>query len=398
MWRRPDAIVHAQFWAEDGKIFFEGALYRGLSSLWQPYGGYFHLYPRIVAWLCEASPLPYRYFPLAYNLAWLAGMALCIVCIWRLRTLSAGVRFALSLLLTLIPAGNEVMINLTNAQWILAAWILIYSMNEPSDSVLTNVAGYLLLAVSGLTTPMSIVFPALFLPAVFRYGSQQKYHHFINLAVIVITGGLQLTGLLGGSGRLHSTISEHTVNWLDIRFLKLVKDQYVYIFTGNTRLLSEAAYTIPLFLPVAALLIVTGIAALRKKSGIAFSFFLGGLLTLGAVMFESRHFLSDLHPFHAGTRYFYIPAYAFVCCLLVLADRPAPRFRMLQLALVLWMGVVTFTAFRPFRFPDKQWEKHARIMEEGGPVVVPVNPDPWTITFERRRDPGEGSTEGRVPK
>ena len=68
--RRPDALLNAQFWAEDGVIFFHSALLDGVHSLLVPYSGYVHVIPRLVAF--AALALPFAFQPLAYDVAALA--------------------------------------------------------------------------------------------------------------------------------------------------------------------------------------------------------------------------------------------------------------------------------------------------------------------------------------
>ncbi|MGA2654651.1 MAG: hypothetical protein ABSF18_01560, partial [Gammaproteobacteria bacterium] len=41
--------VSDYLWAEDGQVFLTQALQMGLNSLWEPYAGYLHLYPRLFA-------------------------------------------------------------------------------------------------------------------------------------------------------------------------------------------------------------------------------------------------------------------------------------------------------------------------------------------------------------
>lgn len=43
--------VEQTLWAEDGTVFINQARELGVSSLWTTYAGYFHIYPRLVAWL-----------------------------------------------------------------------------------------------------------------------------------------------------------------------------------------------------------------------------------------------------------------------------------------------------------------------------------------------------------
>jgi hypothetical protein len=48
--KSPDAILHPQFWAEDGFIFFATQLYKAWPMIFASYGGYLHPIPRIFAW------------------------------------------------------------------------------------------------------------------------------------------------------------------------------------------------------------------------------------------------------------------------------------------------------------------------------------------------------------
>jgi hypothetical protein len=50
-------LVRAHLWAEDGMIFLHDALENGASSLWAPYGGYFHALPRLVAFSLSWLPM-----------------------------------------------------------------------------------------------------------------------------------------------------------------------------------------------------------------------------------------------------------------------------------------------------------------------------------------------------
>lgn len=386
-WRRPDMFLNAQFRAEDGSIFFVDAFYVGLPSLWKTYGGYFHLYPRMVALVCEWLPLPYRYFPLVYNTGWLSGLFLCVIYLWKIPHISPGMKGIFSVLLVLVPAGNEAMANLTNAQWILALWILIYALGGPSEKKWQNMAGYGLLLISGLTTPLSVIFPLVFIIAyILSETSRVRRHQLVNVVLMSITGLLQLTALFITSGRMDSRINDHQVNWTDIRFLKLVKDQYVYVFTGNTSLLDGPEYTVPLFAGVVVFLAVVLVILVRQKNTMALLLYTGGLLTLGAVMFESRHFLSDIHPYGGGARYFYIPAYTLLCSLVLLLDFYKKKaWRWVSYLLLLWTTGVTFRSFSPQRFSDRNWSEYAERMQNGETLDVPIEPEGWSFHFEPGR-------------
>src|SRR5277367_3476945 len=73
--RRPDMILHAQFYAEDGAIWFATAYnYGWWRVVFSPYEGYLHLLPRLTAGLALLVPMVYA--PLVENLVAIAIQAL----------------------------------------------------------------------------------------------------------------------------------------------------------------------------------------------------------------------------------------------------------------------------------------------------------------------------------
>src|SRR6266851_5375764 len=54
--RRPDAILHAQFYAEDGAYFYSDAYQFGWRCLLMPYGGYLSTLLRLIGLLAQLVP------------------------------------------------------------------------------------------------------------------------------------------------------------------------------------------------------------------------------------------------------------------------------------------------------------------------------------------------------
>lgn len=50
-------FLHPGFWAEDGRNFFADAFNQGIASIFEPYNGYLHFIPRLVALPMSAAPL-----------------------------------------------------------------------------------------------------------------------------------------------------------------------------------------------------------------------------------------------------------------------------------------------------------------------------------------------------
>lgn len=157
----------------------------------------------------------------------------------------------------------------------------------------------------------------------------------------------------------------------------------MYVFTGNTGLLDNPKYIVPLFICTVIFLVVVGVILVRQKNTAALLLFTGGLLTLGAVMFESRHFLSDIHPYGGGARYFYIPAYTLLCSLvLLLVFYKNTLLKIIGYLLVIWTMGVTFRSFSPQRFTDRNWPEYAERMQNGETLDVPIEPEGWSFHFE----------------
>lgn len=124
--RKPDTLLHAQFFAEDGSEWFSDA-YNGDGSPLKPYASYLHLIPRSVAWLADA--LPCAYIPLAYNVTALALSSLA--CAWfalphfRHVVRDDRLRICVCLLCAAWPGAFEILGSLTNLQWYLGCWAML---------------------------------------------------------------------------------------------------------------------------------------------------------------------------------------------------------------------------------------------------------------------------------
>lgn len=112
--KSPDALQRPQFWAEDGSVFFVGQLHQAWPQLFQPYSGYLHFLPRVIAWF--ASFLPVIDDPLVYNCSAMLIDAACVTFV----TLRAGPHFGFAVVFLsffLLPTDGEVFGTLTNVQW-----------------------------------------------------------------------------------------------------------------------------------------------------------------------------------------------------------------------------------------------------------------------------------------
>src|SRR3954470_8533036 len=67
LWRCRERLTHAHLWAEDGQLFFPDALRLGYAAIFEAYGGYLHVLPRLLS--ATLVRLPLEYYALLINLS-----------------------------------------------------------------------------------------------------------------------------------------------------------------------------------------------------------------------------------------------------------------------------------------------------------------------------------------
>ncbi|NKE60638.1 hypothetical protein FXN61_29150 [Lentzea sp. PSKA42] len=162
-WARLDHL-----WAEDGARFMVDAVRAPvLSNLVEPYGGYLHTLPRLVAQVVALLPIEWTAAGFAIAAAALRALiALITFAASKAYLRSTPMRFALASLVIVLPAGNsETLNNMSNLHWFLlygAFWALLWR-NAPRVPVALFV---FLAAVSSplvfVLAPIALV--RLFLP------------------------------------------------------------------------------------------------------------------------------------------------------------------------------------------------------------------------------------------
>jgi hypothetical protein len=188
--RRPESLLRAQFWAEDANVFFYQARELGLAALIEPYAGYLHLLPRLVAAL--ASWLDLGAAPLLYSVA--AGLGTLYVA-----ALTLGSRFPLpaspvyALLLALVPDAFEVLWHLTNLQWVLCLGLLVIVMQHAPASRWATVHDLSAVLVIGLTGPFVLTLLPL---AVWRCWRERSRFSAARLLVCAVCALVQAGHLL----------------------------------------------------------------------------------------------------------------------------------------------------------------------------------------------------------
>jgi hypothetical protein len=158
--RRPDLVLHPQFWAEDGAEWYQRAYNHYFSplTLGIPYAGYFGLFPRLTGLLSGLVGVTYA--PLFFGIVALVVQAIPLLILWseRFALLVNSTKFKLyaSFVYLTIPFTAEIHGSITNSQWYLAvaAFLLLFIRN-PKNKILF-VGELFLLGVACLSGPFSI--------------------------------------------------------------------------------------------------------------------------------------------------------------------------------------------------------------------------------------------------
>lgn len=202
--RQPDAILHAQFYGEDGHVWFAEAYNRGwLTSLLRTQDGYFQTLPRLAAALSLALPL--NWSPLVMNLVGLVTQLLPVPVLLshRLRRMgSVPFRSVLALVYVALPNCRELNVTVTEAGWHLAFLASLLVLAEAPRSKAGRAFDLVIWVLCVLTGPFCLIL----LPIALIYWRMRKQTGtWISIAVLACGSTVQGYALLfSDSARQHT--------------------------------------------------------------------------------------------------------------------------------------------------------------------------------------------------
>ena len=393
--RRPDAILNAQFWAEDGQRWYADAYQFGLRCLLIPdeLGGYFHSVSRLAALV--SLIFPFSVAPLVMNLCAIAIQILpaSIFLSSRFSNIALLKRLVIAFVYFALPATFEVNANATTIQWHLGllacmvllapsiqSWkwhvfdgivLLLISLDSPVGVVLLPVAA----AVCWIRRSRgSVISLALLLPGALIQGVTVLLSHSRPAApnganfhrlISILGGQIFISPLLGNTTLVHMAW-RHFPNYIFAR--------EIFAFVVGVSILLYALRYAPLELKL-FILFGTAILSLSLAHPIPG--------TLPQPMWEVMSF-----PGH-GNRYYYLPSIAFMASLVWIASSApkVPRSIAWLLLLMLPLGIV-----RDWRYPefvDLHFQEYASKFEAAPPgtkISIPLNPvnaAHWTMELTK---------------
>jgi hypothetical protein len=384
--RRPDAIFHAQFWAEDGHIWISDAYNLGWwRALFQVYNGYYQTLPRLGAALALLVPLPFA--PLVLNSIAILIQALPASLLlldrfepWgslRFRAMLAGMYLV-------VPNTAEISFGITESQWLLALCAILILAALPPKNILGKAFEILLLLISGLTGPFCLV---LFPFAVFLALRKKDGWLRIRVAVLGITSLVQLWALLviNPSGRKGAALGATPG-----LFARILGGQvYLGTLLGGNGL---AAFSNVRVITVMSLLAIGGTilvaicfikSTLPMRLFLIFAYLLFALSLLSSTGAVPAGFSAwESLTWGSAIRYWFFPTLAFAWSIVWCIES---RSRTLKAVSSVLLFVMCFGLMHDWQHPafsDMHFGDYASSFESapaGTTVIIPENPAGWNL-------------------
>ena len=391
--RRPDALFHAQFFAEDGVYFFSDAYNDGwLRSLSLPLGGYYHTLPRIAGALAQFVPL--RDAPLLMNLIGLTFQVLPINVLLSGRCSSwgpFGFRALLAFAYVALPSSYEVDASITEVQWHLAFLAFLVALASPPRNWWERVFDVAILVLFGFTG----VFCLPLLPIVFVFWWLRRDRwRLVAIAALTVPFFVQLVTftLTSAANRSPMRLGANVKVFLEM----LAGDVYLAALVGMNHLATEAGtfiVTVVALLGTAILVyfFLNANLELRLFGVFAFSVLAGSLKTPQVSLVQPQWEVLRDAP---GIRYWFFPVLAFAWALIWAAT--LGRWKPIRFLSGVALLVMCFGIVRDWRYPaypDSNFHTHTREFAAapmGTLVTIPIDPPGWSIHLVKK-DPRCGA-------
>jgi len=221
--RHPQGILHADFWGEDGSVWYTEAYDIGWRSVLLPHSGYLQTISRLVSLVCQNFPLSWG--PTIFAVSALAIQALPPTLLMSRRMRHAWPdpveRLCFALIYVALPNSVEVLTNLTNAQWHLAGLAFLIVTIRPGQGRFVNDVELVALAISGVSGPFAI----FLLPvAVWQFLESRSNAALVRVVILMACAGVQASLLIAtmNADRLYTSLGVGVITLARILALQII--------------------------------------------------------------------------------------------------------------------------------------------------------------------------------
>ncbi len=389
--RRPDAILNAQFYAEDGRVWWLDAYNLGLHSLFMPQGGYLNTLSRTVALIALLFPLALA--PLVMNLCAFVVQILPVNIFLssRFSGIPLKTRLLGCFLYLAIPNAAEVHATITNAQGHLALAACLVLLARPASGWGWRIFDGALLVMISVSSPIGILLVPV--AAAMWWKRRQKWSAY---SVALLVPGALVDGLIAllSHGRQNAPNGPTFTRFAAIFGRQVFLSSLLGRNTQDWLMLLRDLHYIEAFATVVGLAVL--LYALRYGQFELKLFILFAYAVLALALVNPLAGTPDQPQWESlgvpgcGQRYYFLPMLAFLASLVWMATRKAtaPALRKFAVALLLLFPIGIYQDWNYPEFEDLDFPYHAAEFERapaGTKVVIPINPSPvpWTIELTK---------------
>ncbi len=400
LFRNIDLIIHARFWAEDGKVCFAEA-YNYYQNWLEPfthtYSGYLITYPRIIALITQFFPLDQacNIFILSFFIIKLMPPLIIISNRFNGIISSTTLKMLIITYYWFMPNSYEVFLNLTNVQWYLALVALLIIIANPSKA--WQIFDLVILTLSGLTGPFSLFLIPIILLKYFKFDlinrkiKVEEKISLLYLSIAIICALLQLYCVSKYMPSAHLI----TVNKI---FPVLTKALAGQIFIGSILGIKGVSlfyieYSKHLFFPVIITIIGCSILiyTLIKGAWPLKYYILYTYLMLTGCFYRSfqtadiRGFESLAEPLNA-IRYYFLPSIGYVISLGYFINKITYK-KLNRIIFPLFLLAILLGMYKDFYNPKQTSLNYPELItiflqvKDGTVCKIPINPDCWYMTL-----------------
>jgi hypothetical protein len=386
LFRRPQALIHPQLWAEDATVYFRDQLLSGtFRPVFMIHGGYVSVLQRLIALV--SSLFPIAWIPFLYALPALAIDSGCFAVFyldWFRHIISIDrLRLMFCLLIATAVYDNEVTGTLVNIQWpiLLAGILLIFRRNAGQRFPVGWLSAGLL---AGLTMPLLIVTAPFCLWRIWKKPRDAAYEAGLLLSVLaqlaIFLTRQHVPAVVGG-GLVRLGVGCYVRALL----VTLCGNQYALSHSSAAGFLA-----ITLALALWWMLLWRRLAARERVIMAAAIYFGLASFLLSAVGRHLETYFADMRSL-GGSRYMLLPGCALVFLVLLSVDKLLAKapFRYQAVLLIGLFSVGIASNYRLPRLVDYPWTPYAPVLAERAreyregrpvsPLQVPINPAPWVL-------------------
>lgn len=351
-------------WAEDGNTFLNSAYSLGLNSIFEPYAGYLHLYPRIVTLFAIQFPL--SFIPSIFFIFWFMSVIFTSFIVFNFlfkNTNNRYVSLLIPIFMLIQPHGGETFFTVTNAQWFLAVGLFIVIIDKEYK---ININNFILILLLGLTGPFSILLlPILFLNVFIKKDLKEN---FLKYSLIILTSLIQIYFMFH-SNRVGGNIDMNILDWF--------KSFYIFFTFGTKNIFAILSLIVWLILFVYTIKFFCDICKKQfdENQINGFLILIGLFIIYFAGLWSSKEFPLNLHPLGGGARYFVIP----YILLLIIIPLFIKHIRILYVILFL-IFIIDVKQFVKIDRVSLNFQSFAWLSQYTQNLIIPIHPQ-WGLSY-----------------